>query len=93
MRWVFAATPIVALQLIGAAYFQAVGKAIPAFLLTLSRQGFFFIPLVLILPGLYGEIGVWISFPLADLLATLVTGYFLNREIRHNLKPLPGTGS
>ncbi|MEM6380826.1 MAG: MATE family efflux transporter, partial [Bacteroidota bacterium] len=42
MRWVFAATPIIALQLIGAAYFQAVGKAIPALLLTLSRQGFFF---------------------------------------------------
>ncbi len=39
MRWVFAATPIIALQLIGAAYFQAVGKAIPALLLTLTRQG------------------------------------------------------
>ena len=50
MRWVFAATPIIAIQLIGAAYFQAVGKAIPALLLTLSRQGFFFIPLIFILP-------------------------------------------
>lgn len=87
MRWVFAATPIVAIQLIGAAYFQAVGKAIPALLLTLSRQGFFFIPLILILPNYYGEIGVWISFPIADLLSTLVTAYFLNREIRLKLKP------
>jgi Na+-driven multidrug efflux pump len=86
MRWVFAATPIIALQLIGAAYFQAVGKAVPAFLLTLSRQGFFFIPLVLILPRFYGEIGVWISFPIADFLSTVVTGYFLNREIRKSLK-------
>ncbi|WP_438710532.1 MATE family efflux transporter [Aquimarina muelleri] len=85
MRWVFAATPIIALQLIGAAYFQAVGKAIPALLLTLSRQGFFFIPLVLILPQFYGELGVWISFPIADVLATIVTGYFLNREIRTKL--------
>jgi len=87
MRWVFAATPIIALQLIGSAYFQAIGKAIPALLLTLSRQGFFFIPLVLILPMYYGEIGVWISFPLADVLSTLVTAYFLNREIRLRLKP------
>ena len=87
MRWVFAATPIVAIQLIGAAYFQAVGKAIPALLLTLSRQGFFFIPLILILPNYYGEIGVWISFPIADLLSTLVTAYFLNRETRLKLKP------
>ncbi|MDX1315423.1 MAG: MATE family efflux transporter [Eudoraea sp.] len=38
MRWVFAATPIIALQLIGAAYFQAVGKAVPALFLTLTRQ-------------------------------------------------------
>lgn len=87
MQWVFAATPIIALQLIGAAYFQAIGKAVPALLLTLCRQGFFFIPLVLILPRFYGEIGVWISFPLADTLATIVTGYFLNREIRKELIP------
>ncbi|TDN87341.1 putative MATE family efflux protein [Salegentibacter sp. 24] len=87
MRWVFAATPIVAIQLIGAAYFQAVGKAIPALLLTLSRQGFFFIPLILILPRYFGETGVWISFPIADLLSTLVTSYFLKREIRLKLKP------
>lgn len=87
MRWVFAATPIIALQLIGSAYFQAIGKAIPALLLTLSRQGFFFIPLVLILPKYYGELGVWISFPLADILSTIVTAYFLNREIRTKLKP------
>ncbi|UJH92991.1 MATE family efflux transporter [Antarcticibacterium sp. 1MA-6-2] len=87
MRWVFAATPIVALQLIGSAYFQSIGKAVPALLLTLSRQGFIFIPLVLILPHYFGEIGVWIAFPIADVLSTIITGYFLNREIRLKLKP------
>ena len=86
MRLVFAATPIIALQLIGAAYFQAVGKAVPALLLTLTRQGFFFIPLILVLPQLYGEIGVWLSFPIADVLATIVTGYFLKKEIDKNLR-------
>ena len=86
MRWVFAAIPIVTIQLIGAAYFQAIGKAVPAFLLTLSRQGFLFIPLVLILPKYYGELGVWISFPIADVLSTIITAYFLNREIRHTLR-------
>ena len=85
MRWVFAATPIIALQLIGAAYFHAIGKAIPALLLTLSRQGFFFIPLVLLLPRFYGENGVWISFAIADVLSTIVTGYFLNKEIKKDL--------
>ena len=86
MRWVFAATPIIAIQLIGAAYFQAVGKAKPALLLTLSRQGFFFIPLILILPKFYGELGVWISFPISDVLSTLITGYFLRREVKLKLK-------
>ena len=88
MRWVFAATPIIALQLIGAAYFQAVGKAVPALLLTLTRQGFFFIPLILILPRFMGELGVWLSFPVADFLATVVTGYFLHKEVRHSLNPV-----
>ena len=87
MRWVFAATPIIALQLIGAAYFQAVGKAVPALLLTLTRQGFFFIPLILILPRFMGEFGVWLSFPIADFLATVVTGYYLRKEVRHSLNP------
>ncbi len=81
MRWVFAATPIIAVQLIGAAYFQAAGKAIPALLLTLTRQGIFFIPLILILPKFYGEIGVWISFPISDILSTIVTAYFLRKEV------------
>jgi len=87
MRWVFAAIPIIAFQLIGSAYFQAIGKAVPALLLTLTRQGFFFIPLILILPNYFGELGVWISFPLADVISTIVTGFFLNREIRLHLKP------
>lgn len=85
MRWVFVATPIVVVQLIGSAYFQAIGKAKPALFLTLSRQGFFFIPLVLILPRFLGEFGVWVSFPVSDLLSTIVTAFFLDREVRTNL--------
>ncbi len=85
IRWVFAATPIIAIQLIGAAYFQAIGKAVPALLLTLMRQGFFFIPLIIILPNFLGELGVWISFPISDVLATIVTGYYLREEVKKTL--------
>ena len=46
LKIVFSLLPIVGIQLIGAAYFQAIGKALPALLLTLTRQAFFFIPLV-----------------------------------------------
>ena len=85
LRIVFGASPIIAIQLIGAAYFQAAGKAIPALLLTLTKQGFFLIPLILILPNYYGIFGIWISFPIADVLATLVTGFFLRREMKLKL--------
>ena len=86
LRWVFAATPIISVQLIGAAYFQAVGKALPGLLLTLSRQAFFFIPLIFILPLYYGELGVWIAFPVSDLLSTFLTAYFLRKEISQKLR-------
>lgn len=81
LRWVFAASPIIAVQLIGAAYFQAAGKATKALLLTLSKQGFFLIPLILILPQFYGIFGVWVAFPIADVLSTIVTGIFLKKEM------------
>ena len=82
LMWVFLSTPIIGIQLIGSAYFQAIGKAIPALLLTLTRQGFFFIPLILILPRYYGEFGIWISFPIAEVIATIVTAYFLRKELK-----------
>ncbi len=85
LRTVFAATPVIVIQLIGAVYFQAIGKAIPALLLSLTKQGFFLIPLILILPNFFGVWGVWIAFPIADVLSTLVTGYFLRRDVKNNL--------
>lgn len=86
LRWVFAASPIIAVQLIGAAYFQAAGKATKALLLTLTKQGFFLIPLVLTLPHFFGIFGVWVSFPIADILSTIVTGVFLKKEMSEHLK-------
>jgi putative MATE family efflux protein len=89
LRWVFAASPIIAIQLIGAAYFQAAGKAKKALLLTLTKQGFFLIPLVLLLPNFLGIFGVWIAFPIADVLSTLVTGYFLKKEMNFKQNTTP----
>ena len=85
LRWVFAATPVIVVQLIGASYFQAIGRAIPALLLSLTKQGFFLIPLLLILPPFTGVFGVWIAFPIADVLSTLVTAYYLNRAVKKDL--------
>ncbi|MGB1042270.1 MAG: MATE family efflux transporter [Tenacibaculum sp.] len=81
----FLATPVITTQLIGSAYFQAAGKALPALILTLLKQGIFLIPLVYILPKFYGINGVWMSFPIADILSTIVTYLYLKREVRLNL--------
>lgn len=85
LRWVFAATPVIIIQLIGASYFQAIGRAVPALLLSLTKQGFFLIPLLLILPPFMGVFGVWIAFPIADVLSTIVTGYYLNKAVKKDL--------
>ncbi|OCK42114.1 MATE family efflux transporter [Tenacibaculum soleae] len=82
---VFLATPVITIQLIGSAYFQAAGKALPALILTLLKQGFFLIPLVYFLPKFYGVLGVWVSFPIADVLATFVTYIYLRKEVKFRL--------
>ncbi len=79
LRWVFLATPTLTLQLIGAAYYQALGKARPALLLTLTKQAFFLMPLLLILPTYFGLLGIWISFPIADALTAIVNFIALKR--------------
>ena len=82
LRLAFIATPLIAINLIGSAYFQAIGKAMPALLLTLTKQGFFLIPLILILPLFWGLNGIWISFPIADCGAAIVTYFFLKKQMR-----------
>ncbi|MFK8161091.1 MAG: MATE family efflux transporter [Lewinella sp.] len=86
LRIVFAITPLIAIQLIGSSYFQAIGKAGPALLLSLSKQGFFLIPLLLVLPDYLGLLGIWMSFPIADFLSTSLTWFYLRQELRDNLK-------
>ena len=86
MILVFLVSPIIAIQLVGSTYFQAAGKALPALFLTLLKQGVFLIPLAYILPIYYGVDGVWYSFAIGDVLATIITYIVLKREIDKNLK-------
>ena len=86
MLIVFLVTPVVTMQLVGSAYFQAAGKAMPALFLTLLKQGIFLIPLTYFLPIYFGINGVWWSFPIADILSTIITVIVLKREVDKNLK-------
>jgi putative MATE family efflux protein len=82
IRASFLATPLILFQLIGSAYFQAIGKAVPALLLTLTKQGFCLIPLLLILPPIMGLDGIFYAFPLADVISASICFFFLWRQMR-----------
>lgn len=81
LRIAFIATPLIAINLIGSAYFQSTGKAMPALFLTLTKQGFFLIPLLLVLPRFFGLNGIWMSFPIADVGAATITYFYLKKQL------------
>ncbi len=80
LRLAFLATPLIAINLLGSAYFQAIGKARPALILSLLKQGFFLIPLIFLLPLVFGINGIWYSFPIADTAASIVTLWYLKKK-------------
>ena len=74
--------PMLGVQIIGALYFQAIGKPNVSLLLTLSRQILILVPILLILPNLFGMTGILISAPIADAISFGITGSFLLVELR-----------
>ena len=67
-----------------------IGMALPGLMLTLTRQCFFLIPVVLILPRFIGLKGIWLSFPISDVMAAAVTFILLRRQYRaFEREPLP----
>ena len=85
LRKAFLATPLLAFSLLSSAYFQAVGKALPALLLTLTKQGFFLIPLLLLLPRFFGLDGIWYAFPIADVGAAAICYWYLKKNTKVDL--------
>lgn len=84
----FAMTFIIGFQIICANYFQAVGKGAKATVLSLSRQVLLLIPLILILPRFWGIEGVWRTAPIADAIASLITGVFIYYEMKYLPEPM-----
>jgi len=64
---------VVGFQIVSTTLFQSIGEASKSIFLSLTRQVLFLIPLLLLLPRAFDLRGVWMSFPLSDLLATAVT--------------------
>ena len=74
---VFAVFPIVGFQMVATNFFLSIGMSKKAIFLSLTRQMLFLIPCLIVLPRFFGTLGVWISMPVADTIATVVTAIVL----------------
>lgn len=73
MRKAMSSFFVVGFQIVATTFFQSIDKVGQSIFLSLSRQVIFLIPLLIIMSGWLGLDGIWLSFPISDLLATVVT--------------------
>ncbi|MDE6498748.1 MAG: MATE family efflux transporter [Muribaculaceae bacterium] len=82
LRTAMAAFVVVGFQIVSTTLFQSIGAAAKSVFLSLTRQVLILIPLLLVLPDALGLRGVWLSFPLSDLVATLITAAMVAWQLR-----------
>lgn len=68
------------IQILTSSFFSSIGKASRGILISLSRQTFFLLPLIVLLPLAFGIDGVMYAGPLADGAAGLMSLLFMRRE-------------
>ena len=79
--------PVVGMQIVSTAFFQSIGMPGKSILLSLTRQLLFLVPGILLLPHLAEgwlspSDGVWLSIPIADGAAALLSGTMLVVQLR-----------
>ena len=74
--------PLIGAPMIITTYFQAIGRARMAIILSLTRQLLLLIPLIVILPHFFGVKGVWYAQPVSDAISTTVFITVVVIEIR-----------
>ncbi len=82
LRVVFAVFPVVGFQMVASNFFLSIGMSKQAIFLSLTRQLIFLIPCLIVLPMWLGALGVWISMPISDLVAAIVTAVLLVRQFK-----------
>ena len=80
---------MVGFQIIATNFFQSLGMAGKAVFLSLTRQIIFMVPLLFILPPIFGLNGVWSAFPISDVIATIVASVMLIWQIRRIRRSAP----
>lgn len=87
LRLALLALPFIGFQVVTGNFFQSMGNAKIAVLLTLLRQVIILIPLLFILPNHFGLQGIWMSMPISDFCSAIIVVFFL----AHHWKKLPVT--
>lgn len=82
LRIVVACFPIIGFQMVTSNFFQSIGMAKKAIILSLSRQVLILIPCLIILPLFWGAKGVWFSMPISDAAASLIAGAMLYKQFK-----------
>ena len=77
LRLALMALPFVGFQVVTGNFFQSMGNAKIAVLLTLLRQVIILIPLLFILPRHFGLQGIWMSMPISDFCSAIIVIFFL----------------
>lgn len=76
--------PVLGFQVISSNFYLAIGKAKVSMFLSLLRQVLLLIPCIIILPNIggLGLMGVWLAGPVADGLASIITGVIFYNSVR-----------
>ena len=82
LRLILLAFPIVGFSIVVGNFFQCIGKAKRAIIISVSRQMLFIVPLLYTLPQHLGVDGVWYAIPIADALAALLAAMLLAYQLR-----------
>ena len=77
IRFTMLAFPVVGYQMVVANFFQSIGKAKISIILSLSRQMLILLPLLIVLPPMFGINGVWAAMPASDFIAALMAAWIM----------------
>jgi putative MATE family efflux protein len=74
--------PVVGWQMVSTNFFQSLGMVGKSIFLSLSRQLLFLIPAIYVLPLFWETRGVFMAFPVADLISCIVTFFLISALFR-----------
>lgn len=88
MRIMMMAAPTVGFGMVVGNFFQSIGKAGKAIFLSSTRQMLFLIPLLFALPPFFQLDGVWLSVPIADVLAFITAALMFYKQYKEFKKKI-----